>query len=73
MTGCNVEGISSSGRSVQAGLPTVALRGDRSAAASLRDAMADNLRLASERRLASRVGFEPTSSTLKGLRDRPLH
>jgi DNA invertase Pin-like site-specific DNA recombinase len=23
--------------------------------------------------LASRVGFEPTSSTLKGLRDRPLH
>jgi len=31
---------------------------DRSAFASLRDAMADNLRLAPERRLAERVGFE---------------
>ena len=71
MTGCNVEGISSGGRSVQAGLPTVALRGDRSAAASRRDAMADNLRLASERRLASPAGFEPAIFALKGQRVGP--
>ena len=29
--------------------------------------------LPAENNLASRVGFEPTSSTLKGWRDRPLH